>query len=293
MTVTIGDAIDTFFNALIIGFALFIITEQYLNRKYERIAREMFRDGKLNAGNVWQHYKNENFYTIQTVTNFYASGSDWPLTIVYMSSNGHYIYSRPAREFIRKFKLIDNDANEKPTPLDRLIALAFYAANKIDFPEVGSKWYHEYAVPTGHVNALMHMQYKNEVEFAIIESVTNKNQPTPYVNYRDEKGDLHTITLHHFRANFLLQKDEEEIPPVETLLLSIRNKALFEGEEVFEGSILTVNQVTDTKVVLEIFNTKFNLELDSSKGFYVGENYVYHGTYLQRVSVNQRKGNYE
>lgn len=292
MTVTVGDAIHWFFNASTIGVALFIIVEHFLKRKYERIARDMFKEGRLVAGTIWQHYKNEKFYTIQVVSNYYAHGSDWPLTVTYMTANGYAIYSRPAHEFVRKFKLKDNESNASETPLDRLVALAAYAANKIDFPAVGSKWYHEFAVPTGRYNAVGHMEFEQEISFAVVDSVTNKDQPCPYVNYRDEKGNLHTITLHHFRTNFLLQRNFDRLP-VEYLILSARNLQELMAKKIFSGDTLTVNSIQGDEVVFECFGILAVIELTNTDGIYIGEQYRFEKCSLQHVTTNQEKGTNE
>lgn len=292
MTVTVGDAIHWILNGAIIGMALFILVEHFLKRKYERIARDMFKEGRLVAGTIWQHYKNEKFYTIQVVSNYYAHGSDWPLTVTYMTANGYAIYSRPAHEFIRKFKLKDNESNASETPLDRLVALAAYAANKIDFPAVGSKWYHEFGVPTGQYNAVGHMEFEQEISFAIVDSVTNKDQPCPYVNYHDEKGNLHTITLHHFRTNFLLQR-EYEVPPVSYVILSARNLQTLMANKIFTGDTLTVNSIRGDEVVLECFGILAVIELTNTDGIYIGEQYRFEKCSLQHVTINQEKGTNE
>jgi hypothetical protein len=286
MVITVGDALNAAFNGALIGVILWFVYDHWRRRKYEKIAREMFRDGKLNAGTVWKHYHNEKLYTIQAVSNYLAHGIEWPLTIVYLSEKGHALYSRPAHEFIRKFSLVDSESNAAETPLDRLVALSFYLTNRIDFPEVGSKWYHEFRVPTGHLNAFLHMEYKNEVEFAIIESVTNKDQPCPYVNYRDEKGNLQTISLHHFRNSFLLCRDHT---PVYCVILSAANCAAIEKENLPKGSILTVNEVTDTEVVLAIFDIKIRLVFESTEGFFAGDQYVFEDGKIQFVPTNKGK----
>lgn len=292
MTVTIGDAIHWFLNASIIGVALFLIFEHFSKRKYERIARDMFKEGRLIAGTIWQHYKNEKFYTIQVVSNGYAHGSDWPLTVTYMTANGYAIYSRPAHEFVRKFKLKDSESNAAETPLDRLVALAAYAANKIDFPTIGSKWYHEFAVPTGHVNVLGHMEFEQEISFAVIDSVTNKDQPCPYVNYHDEKGNLHTITLHHFRTNFLLQRNFDR-PPVEYLILSARNLQALMSKKIFNGDTLTVNSIQGDEVVFECFGISTMLVFGTTDGIYIGEQYKFEKCSLSRVTNEEDKGTNE
>lgn len=292
MNVTIVEVIYFVFKAAIFLFALFLLVDKYLNRKYERIAREMFKEGRLIAGTVWQHYKNKKFYTIQVVSNGYAQGIEWPLTVTYMTANGYAIYSRPAHEFIRKFKLKDNESNAAETPLDRLVALAAYAANKIEFPAVGSKWYHEFSVPTGKFNAVGHMEYEQEISFAVVDSVTNKDQPCPYVNYHDEKGNLHTITLHHFRTNFLLQRNFDRAP-VDYLILSARNLQALLKKNILSGDTLTVNSIQGDEVVFECFGISTMLVFGNTEGIYIGEQYKFDKCALNRVNIEEDKGTNE
>ena len=292
MIVTVGEAIFYFIKVCMALLLVYLLREKYLNRKYERIAREMFREGRLIAGTIWQHYKNEKFYTIQVVSNSYAHGIEWPLTVTYMTANGYAIYSRPAHEFIRKFKMRDNESNASETPLDRLVALAAYAANKIDFPAVGSKWYHEFSVPTGKFNAVGHMEYEQEISFAVVDSVTNKDQPCPYVNYHDEKGNLHTITLHHFRTNFLLQRNFDRAP-VDYLILSARNLQALMDKKIFSGDTLTVNSIQGDEVVFDCFGILTTLVFGTTDGIYIGEQYKFEKCALSRVTIEEDKGTNE
>ncbi|AXG66750.1 hypothetical protein HOU08_gp024 [Dickeya phage vB_DsoM_JA29] len=258
---------------IVFGSLFYSAYSNYIRNKYEKIARRMFNVGELAAGQVWQHYRNKRFYTIQVVSNVIANGKEWPLTIVYMTAKGYAVYSRPAHEFIRKFKLVDEESNARETPTQNLLALMSYVTGRVSLPEPGSEWIREYGVPTGKINALGHLEMRLMKEKIVVDTVTNLNQPCPYVNYTDQNGSKKTITLHHFRQSYV--KEQVITDRVSHCILSNQNVEALKEATLRDGDRVTVNQVVDDEfIVVDYCGISAKLEFNSTKGFYVGAEYV-------------------
>ncbi|AXG67398.1 hypothetical protein JA33_024 [Dickeya phage vB_DsoM_JA33] len=257
---------------IVFGSLFYSMYTNYVRNKYEKIARRMYINGELAAGQVWQHYRNKRYYTIQVVSNAIANGKEWPLTIVYMTAKGYAVYSRPAHEFIRKFKLVDEESNARETPTQNLLALMSYVTGRVSLPEQGSKWVREYGVPTGTFNELGHCETRLVKEKIVVDNVTNLNQPCPYVNYTDQNGSKKTITLHHFRQNFV--KDVVITDRVSHCILNNENVAALDEATLRDGDRVTVKEVVDNEfIVVDYCGISAKLVM-ATKGFYVGAEYV-------------------
>lgn len=274
--------LNYFLTGVCVALVIKAFYDQFMKNKYEKIARRMFDCGDLKSGSIWQHYRNGKFYSIQIISNDFATGNQWPLTVVYMTDKGYAVYSRPAHEFIRKFKVIDNHINETPTAMSGILCLSSYVLNKIDFPEEGSKWYREFTKPSYEINAAGHHLKCIDVEFAIIHSVTNKKQPCAFVNYYDENGEIKTATLHRFRQEFELHVDRA-LPCTSLIPLTAKDRHTLHGNMFGMGDILTVNSVQENKVTFEMCHLKATLELDDTRGIYEGEMYAYMGLDLMHT----------
>lgn len=219
---------------------------EYIRQKYERKARYMAETHGLAPGSIWKHYRNNKKYTIQILTNQYARGIEWPLTVVYMA-NDNIVYSRPAHEFIRKFVLVDKESNEEPNYLSRIMSLAAFVSNKNYAPEIDSLWIHPYYVPTGEIDSHGKPCTELRKDIVRIRYNTDSESPCPYVIFKDPYDRLHTTTLHKFRKNFTLATDEDL---ARRIILSNRNIDTLHRSLLTEGTILTVKEVLDNEQVI-------------------------------------------
>lgn len=252
--------------------------------KYETKARRMWAQGSLASGSIWQHYRNKKEYVIEVVSNGLAKGYKWPLTVVYspVQNGGGMIYSRPAHRFIRNFRCTDATSNAIPNASEQLAALAAYTANRTTIPVCGSKWFRMFTSPlaTIKMDGTSTAFREMDIEFAIVESVTNVKSPTPFVNYRDEHGLLHTETLFNFRNKFK-QEPTDANPPVEKLFLEPANLETVLASNVKDGDLLELIKIPNNTTLRFAFcGIEVDLFVESIKGFYEGENYQFNGSFL-------------
>lgn len=280
------DYLRSIIAILCFAFAGYMIYQMLIKRRYEKIARRMYAEGTLNAGSVWKHYRNKKSYTIQLVTNAFGTGDQWPLTVVYMTGKGYAVFSRPAHEFIRKFRLLDDTSNAEPTALSKIVSLARYVQDRIPVPDIDSKWIREYSTPTGKFNTFGHMRMEQHEETVTVHSVTNINHPVPYVNYTDSRGTLRTITLHNFRQTFRKERRSDVIHFIE---LSKRNLGVLCHADIREGDTLSVKEIVDNEqVTFESSGIEATLVLNSGLYFNVGDEYDYkNGTLTLRKPDEQ------
>lgn len=273
------------FIAVAILYALFYVYGVYRLwkfTKYDAKARRMWAQGSLISGSIWKHYRNQKDYVIEVVCNGLAKGYKWPLTVVYSPVHGGgAIYSRPAHRFIRNFRCVDMTSNAVPNASQKLSALAAYTLNRTTIPACGSKWFRMFPSdkPEIRLDATSTTYREMDIEFAIVESVTNVKSPTPFVNYRDEHGLLHTETLYNFRDKFK-QEPTDANPPVEKFFLQPANLETVLASTVKDGDTLELIKVIGNTLRFGFCGIEIDLFVESNTGFYEGENYQLNGSFL-------------